>query len=140
MGDVQSVAAETLVDVSSGLKFPKSPKWNGTELLLVDVHDRCIKSVNLNGDVRTVRPLPYLPSGMEVFERGRMAVCDAWRRRVVVWDEAGSKTVTDISGDAEVCLTECIADSHGGVYVADAGFDFSAAHYNETIPANAPTM
>ena len=124
MSDVQSTAAEILVDASSGLKFPKSPKWNGEKLLFVDIHDRCIKSADLNGVVRLIRPLPYLPSGMEILAQGKWAVCDAWRRRLVVWDEAGANLLADISGIATVCLTECIADSHGGIYVADAGFDF----------------
>ena len=58
---MQSTSAKTLIDVHCGLKFAKSPRWIGQQLLFLDIHDKCIKSADLNGTVQTVRTLSYLP-------------------------------------------------------------------------------
>jgi sugar lactone lactonase YvrE len=58
---LQSSFAKTLVDVRSGLKFVKSPRWFDQKLLFLDVHDRRIKSVDLDGSVEMVTALPYVP-------------------------------------------------------------------------------
>ena len=63
---MQSTSAKTLIDVHCGLKFAKSPRWIGQQLLFLDIHDKCIKSAELNGTVQTVRTLSYLPGGFGV--------------------------------------------------------------------------
>ena len=121
---MKSTSAKTLVDVQSGLKFAKSPRWFGQKLLFLDIHDRCIKSADLNGTVQTVRDLPYLPGGFGVLADGGLIVGDAWHRKIVRWNTAGPEQIADLSDVARFCLSDGILDSRGGMYFGDAGFDF----------------
>ena len=121
---MQSTSAKTLIDVHCGLKFAKSPRWIGQKLLFLDIHDKCIKSADLNGTVQKVGALPYLPGGFGVLADGGLIVGDAWRRKMYRWASAGPEQIADLSNVAGVCLSDGIVDSQGGMYVGDAGFDF----------------
>jgi len=123
-GPLQSTSAKTLVDVQSGLKFAKSPRWIRQKLLFLDIHDRCIKSAELNGTVQAVRALPYLPGGFGVLADGGLIVGDARRRKIYRWESDGPKQMADLSNVASFCLSGGIVDSRGGMYVGDVGFDF----------------
>ena len=123
-GPLQSTSANTLVDTQGGLKFAKSPRWIGNKLLFLDIHDRCIKSADMNGSVKIVRALPYLPGGLGVLPDGGLIVGDAWRRRIDRWALAGPEQMADLGKVAGFCLSDGIVDSHGGMYVGDVGFDF----------------
>ncbi len=121
---MQSTSAKTLIDVHCGLKFAKSPRWIGQQLLFLDIHDKCIKSADLNGTVQTVRTLSYLPGGFGVLADGALIAGDAWRRKMYRWASAGPEQIADVSNVAGFCLSDGIVDSLGGMYVGDAGFDF----------------
>ncbi len=121
---LQITPAKTLVDAHSDLKFAKSPRWIHQELLFLDIHDRCIKSADLNGTVQTVRALPYLPGGFGVLADGGLIVGDALRRKIYRWEAASPKQIADLSNVAGFCLSDGIVDSRGGMYVGDVGFDF----------------
>ncbi len=121
---MQSTTAKTLIDTHCGLRFAKSPRWVGQTLLFLDVHDRCIKSVDMDGVVRTVRALPYLPGGFEVLGNGKLIVGDAQRRKIYLLEAGGEEQLVDMSNVAGFFLCDSATDSHGGLYVADVGFDF----------------
>ena len=87
------MAAKTLVDIQSGLKFAKSPQWNQQKLLFLDIHDRCVKSTDMDGNVQTIGALPCLPNNLGALAAGP-------------------------------CLYDTVVDNHGGMYVANVGFDF----------------
>ena len=123
-GPLQITSATTLVNTQSGLRFAKCPQWDGQKLMFLDVYDRCIKSSSLQGTVRTVQNLDYLPGGFCILPEGGYMVGDAWRRQVFRSDAAGQLQVTDISSVAKFCLSDGIVDSRGDLYVGDAGFDF----------------
>ena len=121
---MQSTSAKTLIDVHCGLKFAKSPRWIGQQLLFLDIHDKCIKSADLSGTVQTVRSLSYLPGGFGVLADGGLMAGDAWRRKMYRWASAGPEQFADLSNIAGFCLSDGIVDSRGGMYVGDAGFDY----------------
>ncbi len=121
---MQSTFAKTLIDVQCGLKFAKSPRWIGQKLLFLDVHDRCIKSADMQGTVQAVRTLPYVPGGFGALADGGLIVGDALRRKIYRWASAGQKQMADLSNVARFCLSDGIVDSRGGMYVSDIGFDF----------------
>ena len=121
---MQITSAKNLVDAQSGLKFAKSPRWTGQKLLFLDIHDRCIKSAGLNGTVRDVRALPYLPGGFGVLADGGLLVGDALRRKIYRWESSSQEQMADLSKIASFCLSDGIVDHRGGMYVADVGFNF----------------
>jgi len=121
---LRSTPAHALFDVHSGLKFAKSPRWTGQELVFLDIHDRSIKSVDLQGKVRTVRNLSYLPGALDTLADGELLVGDAWHRKIYRCGMTSSKMLADLSDVARYCLSDGIVDRRGGMYVGDAGFDF----------------
>lgn len=121
---MHSTPAKILIDTQCGLRFAKGPRWNDGKLIFLDVHHRCIKSVDLHGDVRVVSALPYLPGEFGVLIDGRLIVGDAQRRIIFLLDEAGETQVADLSNIAKYFLSDSATDNLGGIYVADAGFDF----------------
>ena len=123
-GRLRSVSAKTLVNTQCGLKFARSPRWIHQKLLFLDVHERCIKSADLDGVVQTVGALPYLPGCFSVLADGGMIVGDALGRKLYRWESDGSKQMADLSNIAKFCLGDGVVDNCGGMYVADVGFDF----------------
>ena len=105
---MQSTSANTLIDTQRGLKFAKSPRWIGNKLVFLDIHDRCIKSADMHGSVKTVRSLPYVPGGFGVLPNGGMIVGDSWRRRIDQWDSSGPRQLADLSTVAGFCLSDGI--------------------------------
>ena len=123
-GRLQSTSAKTLINVQSGFKFAKSPQWIRQKLLFLDVHDRCIKSADLDGTIQTVRALSYLPGSLSVFADGEWVVGDALGRKLYRWVSDSPKQMADLSNVARFFLSDSIVDNCGGLYVADVGFDF----------------
>jgi hypothetical protein len=78
--------AGAVIDVPNGLKLAKCPRWVDQELLFLDVHDRCIKSMDLDSRIQTVKTLPFLPAGFDVSADNALIVGDTWRRKIVRWE------------------------------------------------------
>ena len=78
----------------------------------------------MDGAIRTVRTLPFLPGGLEVMADGRLIVGDAQRREIYVLTETGSEQLADLSNLAGFFLNDSVIDKCGNLYVTDAGFDF----------------
>ncbi len=123
-GFSQSTIAKTLVDVGYGLKFAKNPRWTGRKLLFLDIHDRCIKSTDLAGNVQTVLELPYLPGGFDIQAEGCLIVSDALHLKICKYDSDGQMLATDLGNVARFRLGDSVVDSCGGVYIGDDGFDY----------------
>jgi sugar lactone lactonase YvrE len=118
------VQSKTLIDFTKGLKFTESPRWHDGRLWFLDIHDKSIKSVNVEGDLNTVVELPFIPNGFGVTKDGKVLVGDAQQRRIHRWDGTALQQVADISGLAKICLSDGIVTSDGGMYVGDIGFNF----------------
>ena len=118
------MSAKKLVDSQSGLKFVKCPLWIDQHLFFLDIHDSCVKSVDLRGTVEFLRVLPYVPSSFVVLADGGFVVGDAWCRKMYRLEGAGQKPLADLSDIAANCLSDGVADGDGGMYVGDVGFDY----------------
>ena len=123
-GPLQSKYADGLVDTRSGLKFPKNPRWIDQKLMFLDIHDRCVKSVDLNGSVQTVATLPYVPGFLAVLADGGLVVSDARSRNIYRLEMTGPTLTADLTSVAGFYLSDGIFDARGGMYVSDVGFDF----------------
>ena len=121
---MESTPAKTLIDAQYGLKFVKSPRWIDQKLLFLDIHDRCIKSADLNGTVQIVGKLSFLPGGFGVLADGGLIVGDALRRKMYRWEADSSTQIADLSNLSGFCLSDGIVDGRDGMYFCDVGFDF----------------
>ena len=121
---MESTPAKTLIDAQYGLKFVKSPRWIDQKLLFLDIHDRCIKSADLNGTVETVGTMPFVPGGFGVLADGGLVVGDALRRKIYRWEKDSSTLIVDLSNFSGFCLSDGVVDGRDGMYFGDVGFDF----------------
>ena len=117
-------SAKTLVDAHSGLRFAKCPQWIHQRLVFLDVHDRCIKSADMQGNVRTEISLPYLPGALMVLPNGELLVGHAWRRILHRLGKTGEEQAADLSSVAGFCLSDAIVASPRGTYLGDVGYNF----------------
>ncbi len=81
-----------MVDVQSGLKFAKKPQWIQQQLVFFDLHDRCVKAADLDGNVQTIGVLPHLPDCLHASVVGQF-LCDT------VDDIHGGTYVADVGFD-----------------------------------------
>ncbi len=117
-------SAKTLINAQSGLKFTKHPRWFRQKLWFLDVHDRCVKSADMQGRLETVMNLPYVPGNFEVLADGGLIVGNAWHRKICRFERAGPIQIADLSNLVRSCLSGSIIDGRGGMYVGDVGFNF----------------
>jgi sugar lactone lactonase YvrE len=64
---------KTLVGLGQGLRFPESPRWHEGRLWFIDIHGNAIKSVSLDGDLRTELELAFKPNGLGFMPDGSAA-------------------------------------------------------------------
>jgi sugar lactone lactonase YvrE len=114
----------TLADAGQGLKFTESPRWYDDKLWFIDIHDKRIKTVDLNGTVATVVDLPFIPNAFGISPDGTIVVGDAFDRKIYRVEGSSLKLLADISELTVFCLSDGIVDAHGRLYVGDIGYNF----------------
>lgn len=115
---------KTLADPAKGLRFTESPRWHDGKLWFLDIHDKRIKTVDLEGAVTTVVELPFIPNGFGLTPEGTNVVGDAFQRRIHRRVGTGLQQVADISNITTFCLSDGIVDAKGRLYVGDIGYNF----------------
>jgi sugar lactone lactonase YvrE len=115
---------KTLVDSTTGLKFTESPRWYNGKLWFIDIHDKRIKTVDLEGTVATVLELPFIPNAFGLTSGEAVVVGDAFQRRIHRRTGAALQQVADISNVTKFCLSDGIVDAKGRLYVGDIGYNF----------------
>lgn len=116
--------ARTLTAPDAGLKFTESPRWQNNKLWFLDIHDKRIKTVDLEGTVTTVVDLPFLPNAFGLTPEGAILVGDAFERQIYRVVGTTLEPLADISDPTKFCLSDGIVDAQGRLYVGDIGYDF----------------
>jgi sugar lactone lactonase YvrE len=119
-----SLKPEVLVGKGRGLRFTESPRWRGDRLWFIDIHDSAIKSVDLEGDLRTEIALPFKPNGLGFRRDGSVMFSDALHLLVQRWDGSKLHPVADLAGVAVFCLSDAVVDAADRFYVSDIGYNF----------------
>jgi sugar lactone lactonase YvrE len=114
----------TLTTAQAGLKFTESPRWYDNRLWFLDIHDKRIKTVDLEGAVTTVVDLPFLPNAFGLTPEGTILVGDAFQRQIYRVVGTTLEALADISSLTTFCLSDGIVDAQGRLYVGDIGYDF----------------
>jgi sugar lactone lactonase YvrE len=117
--------ADVLADASTGLKFTESPRWHQNKLWFLDIHDKRIKTADINGTVKTVVELPFIPNAFGPTPDGQLIVGDAFARTIHCWNGTELKQLADISAMTTFCLSDGIVDPKGRMYVGDIGYNFN---------------
>jgi sugar lactone lactonase YvrE len=117
------------------LFFGEGPRWYGGRLWFSDFYDRAVKSLDLQGVVRTEVELDDHPSGLGWMPDGRLLIV-AMRARTVMRLGLGGLTVhADLTNIAEHRANDMVVDSRGGAYVGGFGFDLDAELKARGAPA-----
>jgi sugar lactone lactonase YvrE len=116
--------ATTLVDSTHGLKFTESPRWYNDKLWFIDIHDKRIKTIGMEGAVETVVDLPFIPNGFGIAPDGTILVGDAFARTIYRVENGALTRLADISNLTVFCLSDGIVDNQGRMYVGDIGYNF----------------
>jgi sugar lactone lactonase YvrE len=116
--------SKTLTGKGQGLKFTESPRWHGGKLWFLDIHDKRIKTADLDGKVETAVDLGFLPNAFGHRPDGSLLVGDAMQRLIHRWDGKALQPVADLSSVTTFCLSDGIVDAQGRLYVGDIGYNF----------------
>ncbi len=124
-----SRAVRTLAE---GIYFGEGPRWRADEtggrLWFSDFHAHAVKSVSLEGDLRTELELDDQPSGLGWMPDGsllvvKMAQRQAWRR----WPDGRFVLHADLADYSAHMCNDMVVDTQGRAYVGNFGFDLDAA-------------
>jgi sugar lactone lactonase YvrE len=116
--------SKTLIDNTRGLKFTESPRWHGGKLWFLDIHDKRIKTADLDGKVETAVELGFIPNAFGFRRDGSLLVGDAMQRKIYRWNGKALQSLADISGMTTFCLSDGIVDAQDRLYVGDIGYNF----------------
>jgi len=109
--------------LTDSVVFAESPRWHQSRLWFSDVHDYALKTVDLDGTVRVVAPVPGRPAGLGVLPDGRMLMATAIEQKLYAVSAAGQMSpIADLSFVAAGLLNDMVVDSMGRAYVGDTGF------------------
>lgn len=121
-------ATNILVESTQGLKFTESPRWHDDKLWFLDIHDKRIKTVGLDGTLTTVVDLPFLPNGLGLMADGTLIFGDALGRKIYRWDGKTLQLTADLTHLTTFCLSDGIVDLSGRFYIGDIGYNFFDAN------------
>lgn len=103
--------------------FAESPRWHRDRLWFSDVYDFALKTVDLDGNVQVVAPVPGRPAGLGVLPDGNMLLATAVEARIYSVSQTGvMSTVADLSARVTGLLNDMVVDPDGRAYVGDTGF------------------
>lgn len=94
------------------------------KLIFLDVHDRSVKSADMNGTVRTEIELPFLPGALDVLANGQLLVVDAGRQKLYRLNKASQELAGDLSDTLRSFLSDAIVTTDKGTYIGNVGFDY----------------
>ncbi|AMV32443.1 Virginiamycin B lyase [Pirellula sp. SH-Sr6A] len=117
-------SVRTLVDATHGLKFTESPRWYNNKLWFIDIYDKRIKNVDMEGKVETAVELPFIPNGFGIAPDGTIVVGDAFERKIYRWNGTTLQPWMDLSLVTTFCLSDGIVDNQGRFYVGNIGYNF----------------
>ncbi len=110
-----------------GLYFAEGPRWHGGKLWFSDFYDQAVKTVDADGQVRTMLTVAEHPSGLGWLPDGRLLVVSMRDRRVLRLEDDELVEHADLSGIAEFYCNDMVVDASGRAYVGNFGFDLHAA-------------
>jgi sugar lactone lactonase YvrE len=111
-------------ELTGGIYFGEGPRWHDGRLWFSDFYAHAVKSVSLDGDVRTEFEIDDQPSGLGWQPDGSLLVVSMTRRQVLKRRADGRMTIhADLGHIATFHCNDMVVDAAGGAYVGNFGFD-----------------
>lgn len=115
---------KVLIDRGRGLKFTESPRWRDGKLWFLDIHDKGIKTADLDGRLETAVELPFIPNAFGHRRDGCLLVGDAMQRQIHRCEGKTLQPLADLGRITTFCLSDGIVDGQDRMYVGDIGYNF----------------
>jgi sugar lactone lactonase YvrE len=124
--------AKTTEILLDGLAFAEGPRWRDGKLWFSDMHDQCVKTVDLDGRCAEVVRVENDPSGLGWLPDGRLLIVSMRDRRLLRLDPDGLHEMADLSGIAPFHCNDMVTDARGRSYIGNFGFDFTTGEKPRT--------
>jgi sugar lactone lactonase YvrE len=120
-------APEVLME---GIVFGESPRWHDGKVWFSDWGAHQVIALDPGGSHEVVATIESFPMCIDILPDGRVLVVDSARRRLLRREPDGSLVQhADLSGISEKPWNDIVADSRGGAYVNNIGFDFPGGEF-----------
>jgi sugar lactone lactonase YvrE len=120
-------APEVLME---GIVFGESPRWHDGKVWFSDWGAHQVIALDPGGRHEVVATVESFPMCIDILPDGRVLVVDSARRRLLRREPDGSLVQhADLSGISEKPWNDIVADSRGGAYVNNIGFDFPGGEF-----------
>jgi sugar lactone lactonase YvrE len=109
------------------LTFGEGPRWRNGRLWFSDFFSHEVRSISLEGDLRTEFAFDDQPSGLGWLPNGDLLVVSMKKRHVLRRTPKGAISVhADLSELATFDCNDMVVDTGGRAYVGNFGFDLNA--------------
>ena len=113
--------------LTGDIYFGEAPRWHDGRLWFSDFFAHAVKSVSLEGDLRTEFTIDDRPSGLGWMPDGSLLIVSMVKRQVLRRAVDGTIAVhADLSGIAGFHCNDMVVDAAGRAYAGNFGFDLDA--------------
>jgi sugar lactone lactonase YvrE len=109
--------------LADNIFFGEAPRWHDGRLWFSDFYDRAVKSVGLDGVVRTEVALDDQPSGLGWSPDGHLLIVAMSSLEIRRKDQDGVHVYAKLAGVARHLANDMVVDARGRAYVGSFGFD-----------------
>lgn len=122
---MSEVPCDTTI-LAEGLLFPEGPRWRDGKLYFSDIHDRAVKTCDLDGAVEVVvaMPPPHRPSGLGFMPNGDLLIVAQPYSVMRLGADGELTTVADLEGLAPANCNDMVVDARGRAYIGSVGYNF----------------
>lgn len=115
--------AVELTKLADGFSFGEGPRWFEGLLWFSDMLGEALHTVNLHGDMTTLRLPGHAPSGLGFRPDGTLLIASTENRQVLHYDGDSVTVFADLSQPAPANLGDMVVDDLGCAYVGSQAFE-----------------
>jgi sugar lactone lactonase YvrE len=114
---------ETLATLADGFCFGEGPRWFEGLLWFSDMLGEAVHTVNLRGDVSTLKLTGHAPSGLGFRPDGSLLIASTELRQVLRYDGDSVTVLADLAATVPANLGDMVVDDLGRAYVGSQAFE-----------------
>ena len=113
----------SLTPLANGFCFGEGPRWFEGLLWFSDMLGEAVHTVDLDGDMTTLRLAGHAPSGLGFRPDGSLLIASTESRTLLSYDGESVDIVADLSDVVPANIGDMVIDEHGRAYVGSQAFD-----------------
>ena len=113
-----------LTRLSNDVCFGEAPRWRDGRLWFSDIKGHKIKTVDLNGTVKTILEIEGEPSGLGWLPDESMVVVSMLDHCVMRYNGETLSILADVGHLSSGKLNDMVVDKQGHIYLSNLGYDY----------------